>query len=107
MRVGVIGTRPNLVYHGRHFLSGSRSFAAKSVPDAVAGDRYQPPSGAIRQSITRPGAKRICAGLLDGVFGNGEVAGPPGDRGDGRTPFATEDAVQVDHRRYSPDTPAC
>ena len=100
MRIGVIGTCPDSLYviHDvGQFLSGTRRFAAQPIAGAVAGDGQQPPAGAIGHTVAVPCAKCLGAGFLDGVLGDGEIAGPPRKRGDGGSPFPAEDAVQVGH----------
>ena len=99
MRVGVIGACPDIVHDSRQFLSGTDGFAAQPVPGTVACDGHQPSAGTVGQTVAGPGAQRLGAGFLDGVLRDGEVAGPPRERGDGGAPFPAEDAVQVGHSR--------
>ena len=87
----------NVAEHRGEFLSGSCGFAAQPVQGTVARGRHDPCAGVGGHAVARPGPQSFGEGLLDGVLGDGEIAGPARERRDGRTPFAPKDAVQVGH----------
>src|ERR1700692_1775009 len=99
MWVAVIGACPDIVHGSRQFLSGTDGFAAQPVSGTVAGHGHPPSAGTVGQTVPGPGAQRLGAGFLDGVLRDGEVAGPPRERGDGGAPLPAKDAVQVGHSR--------
>ena len=90
------------------FLARPCGFAAEAVERTVAGDRHDPAARAVGHAVARPRPQRLGECLLDGVLRDVEVTGPARERGHRRTPFASKDAVQVDHSGdgYSPEMPA-
>ncbi len=97
MHVRAVGAGPDVVDHGCEFLSRPDGFASQPIQRPVAGNRHDPSARVVGHAVARPGAQRLGEGFLDGVFGDGEVTGPAGERRDGRAPFAPKDAVQVGH----------
>jgi hypothetical protein len=97
MHVHAIGAGSDVVHHGCEFLSRADGFASQPIQGPVAGNRHYPSCGVVGHAVTRPCAQRFGEGLLDGVFGDGEVTGPASECRYSRTPFAPKDAVQVGH----------
>jgi len=95
MHVHAIGAGSDIVHHGCEFLSRADGFASQPIQGPIAGNRDDPSASVVGHAVARPGAQRLGEGFLDGVFGDREVTGPAGERGDGRAPFTPKDAVQL------------
>src|SRR5947209_8400451 len=91
------GPTLDVVHYGGQFLSRPQRLATQPVAGPVARHGQHPTAGVVRNAVARPYPQRLGEGLLDGVFGDGEITGPPGEGGHGRTPLPPKDAVQVGH----------
>jgi hypothetical protein len=65
----------------------------EAVDRRVARRADDPGGGIVRQTVSRPALDRGREGLLDGVFGEIEVAEDPDQRGDRPPRLAPEQAV--------------
>ena len=72
-------------------LAGPPGLAAEPVHGVVLGHGDQPSGRIRRQRPAGPAAHRRRERLLDGVLGQAEIAGQPGDHGHGPAPLAPED----------------
>jgi hypothetical protein len=69
-----------LAEHGGEFLSGPDRFAPQSIQRTVAGDRHDPSASVVGHAVTRPGPQCLGEGLLNGVFGDSNIARPACER---------------------------
>ena len=76
-RLGLLVREHHL--HRRRLLVAAGRLAPDQVDRAPPGHRAQPGDGAVGHAVARPGLQRADGRVLDGVLGQREVAGPPGE----------------------------
>ena len=75
-------------------LGPAGRLAADQVDGAAAGRGAQPGNRAVGDAVARPGLQRAQAGVLHGVLGEREVAGPAGEGGEDVTAGDPDDLGQ-------------